>query len=213
MTYLSILLFFVFLTSTIPSTISFTINNIPNYRRNDDKTDAILRNFRNGDVCRSSLGHGQDNIQDDNTQDEGDDDEEIFYTFPPLSSNNLKTLRKHTSFLRKSQTLPTHYLLNSSETLNPSSLTELSTLLNQHEIVECRSILKSSPLKTVLSSIYEICETLNVSLVSFKGHSAVLYRPQTSGIKFHESNNADGSQFVKKERTERDSRGRPLSGG
>ena len=77
MTYLSILLFFVFLTSTIPSTISFTINNIPNYRRNDDKTDAILRNFRNGDVCRSSLGlgHGQDNIQDDNTQDEGDDDE------------------------------------------------------------------------------------------------------------------------------------------
>ena len=73
MTYLSILLFVVFLTETI----SFTLNSLPNYRRLDAKRDARMRNFRNGDVCRSSLGlgHGQDNTQQDNTQDEGDDDE------------------------------------------------------------------------------------------------------------------------------------------
>ena len=45
-----------------------------------------------------------------------------------------------------------------------------------------------------------------------KGYSAVFYRPSVNGdgVKLYHSNNADGTQFAKKEKCERDGRGRPI---
>jgi len=52
---------------------------------------------------------------------------------------------------------------------------------------------------------------LNVGVVERKGNSAIFFRKKEhGGIKLFGSKNAYGTQFVKRQRTLRDSRGRPI---
>mmetsp|Transcript_22927 Transcript_22927/g.47547 ORF Transcript_22927/g.47547 Transcript_22927/m.47547 type:complete len:200 (+) Transcript_22927:180-779(+) len=137
--------------------------------------------------------------------------EEEMSDVPFLSPLHIKILRKETTKRRKTKTLPTHFLQNSATSIDPTSLMELDSLLNENELVECRSILLECIPAQVTDGVYSISSTLSVPCVSRKGHAAVFYRPFIAGgIVLRDSNNADGMQFVKKVKRERDSRGRPI---
>ena len=131
------------------------------------------------------------------------DDEKVTY-IPLLSAVHIKILRKEAGRRRRTRSLRQVWAVE-----------ELDSALDKEELVECRGIALEAKAKGVTDAIYDIAATVGAPIVERKGHSAVFYREDGGGkgIRLFHSNNADGMQFAKRPRTERDSRGKPVSGG
>ncbi|GMI19712.1 hypothetical protein TrRE_jg9772 [Triparma retinervis] len=148
-------------------------------------------------------------------QDSAPEEDDLPVTeIPTLSPLSIKILRKSISRLRSRRSLPFTTFSSSPTSIDPGALTSLDEMLGENELVEAKAIMMGKGPVEVGDTVFQIAATLQVAIVERKGYTAIFYRPSANGdgVKLFESNNADGLQFKKKAKCERDGRGRPVYG-